>query len=157
PPEGREGGERIPHRECPVLVVVVLGGEGDLLEIVRALRPPSRLAGGLDGGQEQRDQDGDDRDHHPQLDPCEAAGSGFRSAPTHGGSFGWRQVVGGGSGGELPGPVVPATVAGAARDQWGLAGDFAFDSPFFSISCIRFWRAAISGTFDIVPPSTWLG
>jgi hypothetical protein len=52
---------------------------------------------------------------------------------------------------------VPAVVAGAARDQWGSAEGFAVDAPFFSISSMCFWRLAISGTFDVTPPSTSLG
>ena len=46
---------------------------------------------------------------------------------------------------------MPAIVAGSARDQLGLAEGFAFDSPFFSISSMCFWRLAISGTFDVTP------
>ena len=52
--------------------MVVVQGQADLLQVVDALRPPGRLAGGLDGGQQQRDQDRDDRDHHQQLDQREA-------------------------------------------------------------------------------------
>jgi hypothetical protein len=52
---------------------------------------------------------------------------------------------------------VSATVAAAARDQLDLVGDVAFDSPFFNISSMCFWRLAISGTFDVVPPPSWLG
>ena len=100
PPEGREGGERVAHREGPVLVVVVHGGQRDLLEVVRALGASGGLAGRLDGGQQQRDQDRDDRDHHQKLDQREADGSGFRSVRSHGGSSSWKWVVGVGSGGE---------------------------------------------------------
>jgi hypothetical protein len=43
----------------------------DLLQVVDALHPPRRLARRLNGGQEERDQDRDDRDHDQQLDECE--------------------------------------------------------------------------------------
>ena len=58
-------------REASVGALVIGRGKGELLEVVDALRPPSSLAGGLDRGQEQRDQDGDDRDHDEQLDQRE--------------------------------------------------------------------------------------
>ena len=58
------------HREHIVRRVVVVQGEPDLFEIVGALNPPRRLARSLDGRQEQRDQDRDDRDHDQQLDEC---------------------------------------------------------------------------------------
>jgi hypothetical protein len=41
-----------------------LRGQGELLEVVDTPHTPRRL----NGGQEQRDQDGDDRDDHQQLD-----------------------------------------------------------------------------------------
>jgi hypothetical protein len=43
-------------------------GQPNLLEIIRALRPPGRLAGGLDGGKKKGDQNRDDGDDHEQLD-----------------------------------------------------------------------------------------
>ena len=89
-----------PIGNAVVLIVIVLGGQADLLEIVRALGTPRGLARGLDGRQEQRDQDGDDRDHHQQLDQREAAGSGLRSVRSHSGSSSWRQVFGVGNNGE---------------------------------------------------------
>ena len=55
--------------------VVIVQGQPHLLEVVLALRPPGGLAGGLDGGEEQADQDGDDGDDHQQLDQREAAAS----------------------------------------------------------------------------------
>ena len=42
--------------------VVVREGETDLLQVVGALSPASGLTRRLHGGQEQRDQDGDDGD-----------------------------------------------------------------------------------------------
>ena len=55
------------HRECPTGVVVILHCETNLLEIVLALAAPRGFAGGLDGGQQECDQDPDDRDHDKQL------------------------------------------------------------------------------------------
>ena len=54
-------------------VHVVGDGQRDLLEVVDALRAARGLARRLDGRQEERDQDGDDRDHDQKLDQCEAA------------------------------------------------------------------------------------
>jgi len=42
--------------------------QGDLLEVVSALRPASRFPGRLHGRQQQRDQDPDDGDYDQQLD-----------------------------------------------------------------------------------------
>jgi hypothetical protein len=50
-------------------------GQSDLLQVVHALRPPRRLARRLDGGQQQRDQDRGDRNHHQQLDQRETTTS----------------------------------------------------------------------------------
>jgi hypothetical protein len=44
----------------------------DLLQVVRALISPRRLARGLHGRQQQGDEDGDDRNDHQQLDQREA-------------------------------------------------------------------------------------
>ena len=60
---------------------VVVHRQAELLEVVDALRPPRRLAGRLHGGQQQGDQDGDDRDHHQQLDQRETRTP--RSDSTH--------------------------------------------------------------------------
>ena len=53
-------------------VVHGVDGQHDLLDVVGALRPPPRLAGGLDRRQQQRDQQADDRDHDQQFDQREA-------------------------------------------------------------------------------------
>jgi hypothetical protein len=53
--------------------VVIVHGDADLLQVVHALGPPRRLAGGLHGGQEQGDQDGDDRDDDQQFDQGKSA------------------------------------------------------------------------------------
>jgi hypothetical protein len=42
--------------------------QADLLEIIRALRSPGSLARRLNGRQQERDQDADDRNHDQQLD-----------------------------------------------------------------------------------------
>src|SRR5690606_22809087 len=60
---GREGG---------VDIEVVVQSQSDLLEVVLALGAARRLAGLLDGGQQQGDQDGDDGDHYEQFDESEA-------------------------------------------------------------------------------------
>jgi len=59
--------------EGVVGVVIVVERDADLLQVIRAIDPPCRLAGGLHGGQEQGDQDRDDGDHHQELDQREAA------------------------------------------------------------------------------------
>ena len=144
-----EGGERVPHREGLVLVVIVLGGQADLLEVVRALGTSRRLAGGLDGGQEQRDQDGDDRDHHQQLDQREAAGSGLRSVRSHGGSSSWRQVVGVGSGGGVTGPGGAGDRRRSGPGSMGLGGGLRPSIPPSSAS-----RPCASGAWRSRGPST---
>ena len=51
----------------------VLKANTELPEVVDAFRPPGRLAGILHRGENQRRQDGDDRDHHQQFnqgEPC---------------------------------------------------------------------------------------
>ena len=55
----------------PVGALEVERGQAELLEVVHALRAAGRLACRLHGGQEQRDQDRDDRDHDQQFDQCE--------------------------------------------------------------------------------------
>jgi hypothetical protein len=48
--------------------VVIVQRQADLLEVVAALSAAGRLAGLLDGRQQQGDQDRDDRDDHEQFD-----------------------------------------------------------------------------------------
>ena len=60
--------------------MVVVHGQADLLEVVDALGTPGGLAGRLHGGQQQRDQDGDDGDHHQQFDQRERATRTMRIA-----------------------------------------------------------------------------
>src|SRR5262249_52298183 len=49
-----------------------VGGDAELPEVVGAPDPVGRLAGLLDGGEEQADEDADDGDHYQQLDQREA-------------------------------------------------------------------------------------
>jgi hypothetical protein len=44
-----------------------VAGEHQLLDLAQALVTPGRLAGGLDGWQQERHQDADDRNDHQQL------------------------------------------------------------------------------------------
>src|SRR5262245_14800706 len=48
-------------------------GQRHLLQVVLALRAAGRLAGLLDGRQEQPHEHGDDGNHNQELDKCEAA------------------------------------------------------------------------------------
>jgi hypothetical protein len=43
-------------------------GDGDLPEMVLALRPPTGFAGCLDRGEQERDEDADDGDDDEQFD-----------------------------------------------------------------------------------------
>jgi len=62
----------VPHGgEFAVGVVEIVGGQADLVEVVLAAHAVGGLADLLDGGQQQADQDGDDGDHHQQLDQRE--------------------------------------------------------------------------------------
>ena len=48
-------------------LLVVQAAQGDLLEVVPALRLPGGLPRRLHRRQQQRDQDADDRDHHQKF------------------------------------------------------------------------------------------
>src|SRR5262249_28749736 len=61
--------------EGQVDVVEVVGGQGDLLEVVDATRAPGRLAGGLDGRQQQPYEHRDDQDDDQELHQSEGAPS----------------------------------------------------------------------------------
>src|SRR5262245_40463996 len=77
--EGRVG-ERIgmPRRQKLLVVVAVLvDGQRHLVEVILALRPLGGLANLLDGGEEQADQDGDDRNDDKQLDQREPTPPAF--------------------------------------------------------------------------------
>src|SRR5262249_26116535 len=71
------GGERL------VGVVIVMDGQDDLVEVVFALRDGGGLADLLHGRQQHADEDGDDGDHHQQLDQREA-GPAPTTMRTHG-------------------------------------------------------------------------
>ncbi len=58
-------------------VVVVVAGEHELLDVVRALRASCRFSGGLNGRQQQGDQDADDGDHDQQLHEGEAGSASW--------------------------------------------------------------------------------
>src|SRR5262249_53793202 len=58
-------------RQLLVGVVVGVQGEAELLEVILALQAGGGLADLLDGGHEQPDQDGNNGDHHQQLDEGE--------------------------------------------------------------------------------------
>jgi hypothetical protein len=46
---------------------VIDARECDLAQVVFALRSAAGFAGGLDGGEEERDEDADDGDHYQQF------------------------------------------------------------------------------------------
>jgi hypothetical protein len=52
---------------------MVVDRQPDLLQVVGTLHPGSGLPNLLHGWQEQADQDGNDGDHHQQLDQREAS------------------------------------------------------------------------------------
>jgi hypothetical protein len=60
--------------------LVFVQGDAELLEVVDALSPACRFAGGLDGGEQQPDQERDDADYHEELDERERTTSSFREA-----------------------------------------------------------------------------
>ena len=68
--------EGLAHGQAADGVDIVVGRQGELLEVVGALHAPGGLAGRLDGGQQQRDQDAGDGDDHQQFDQGEAAREG---------------------------------------------------------------------------------
>src|SRR5262249_12875097 len=69
------GGDAVARHEGLERVVIVVGGDGQLVQVVAAR---GRRGGGphlLHGGYEQADEDGDDGDHHQQLDQRETGGA----------------------------------------------------------------------------------
>ena len=50
---------------------IVMNRQAQLLHVVDALRPPRRLTSGLNGGEQQGNQNRDDRNHHQELDQRE--------------------------------------------------------------------------------------
>ena len=81
---GLPGRHPFDRRHLAVNAVVVVDGDAHLVEIVAALRCARGLADFLDGGDEQADQDGDDRDHHQQLDQREGPSPDEPSQSRHG-------------------------------------------------------------------------
>src|SRR5262249_16744982 len=81
PPDGRLAADIVrdrvptppPCREVVVGAVVVVEGQADLLELVRALHARGGLADLLHGRQHQADERGDDGDYYQQLNEREAA------------------------------------------------------------------------------------
>ena len=59
------------HRQHAVGRFVVVGRETPLFDVVAATHPGGRFADLLDGGEQQADQNGDDRDHHQEFDQRE--------------------------------------------------------------------------------------
>jgi hypothetical protein len=64
------------------------GGQADLLEVVGTLHAGGRLADLLHGRQQQSDEDGDDGDHHQQLDEGERTPGAKDPDEWHGASCG---------------------------------------------------------------------
>jgi len=56
--------------ECVVGVMVRVGGQHDLLQIVGAFHASSRFTGRLNRGKQQRDQNADDGNDDEQFDKC---------------------------------------------------------------------------------------
>jgi len=54
-------------REMPLGLLVLREGQGDLFQVVLALRPPCAFPGRLHCRQQEGDQDADDRDDHQQF------------------------------------------------------------------------------------------
>src|SRR5439155_24944124 len=80
-----------PRREVLAVIgegsLVVLGvadaGKADLLEVAGALHLLRLTAGPVQGRQEDRDQDRDDRDDHEELDQREPVGRSESVSPLH--------------------------------------------------------------------------
>src|SRR5262249_26650869 len=98
-------------RQLLVGVVVGVHGQAELLEVVLALQAGGGLAHLLDGGHEQADQDGNNGDHHQQLDegeppkadthswppsegPWGLDDEGMAPAPARTGATGWKNRTG---------------------------------------------------------------
>ncbi len=70
--------------------MVVVQCQAKLFQVVAALAAAGGFAGLLHGGQQQRDQDRDDRDHDEQFDQSEPATTGSGHELVHAISFGKR-------------------------------------------------------------------
>src|SRR5262249_21718870 len=71
----------VPGGEAVHAVVVAVQGKADLLQVVLTLHSGGGLADLLHGGQQQADEDGDDGDHHQQLDQREGTADVHRVIP----------------------------------------------------------------------------
>ncbi len=71
-----------PDRERPEGIVVTVQRESNLLQIVRTLASPCRLASGLYRRQKQSDQDADDGNDHQEFDQRKAVTAPRRNATT---------------------------------------------------------------------------
>src|SRR5262249_8829764 len=69
--------------------VVIVQRDADLLEVVRTRRAVGGLAHLLDGGHQQADEDGNDGDHHQQLDQRETGPTS--SCRNHGRTLSWEE------------------------------------------------------------------
>src|SRR5260370_887411 len=69
---GEAGGqvEAVADGEGAVEVVIVVQGKAQLLQVIHALRPPRGLPSRLYGGEQQGDEDRDDGDDNQKLDQC---------------------------------------------------------------------------------------
>ncbi len=63
------------RRELFVRIVIVVRGDAQLPCVVQARGPACCFAGCLNGWQQQRDQDADDRYHNKQLDQGKGRGT----------------------------------------------------------------------------------
>lgn len=66
-------GHMIRARKRVVYIVIIVTGERDLFDSVRAVHASSRLSGRLHRGEQKRDQDSDDRYDHEKFDQSKAA------------------------------------------------------------------------------------
>ena len=88
---GRVLAELASRRKRVVGVDVAEDRQGDVVHVALALGTAAGLAGRLDGGQEEPDQDADDADHHQQLDQCETLAA-MSTTGIHERSFHGREV-----------------------------------------------------------------
>ena len=70
----------ITRRKRARCTFVGMQGHAELLEVIDALGAPGSFAGGLNGGQQQGDQDADDADDHEQFDQSEGKSLFHRAA-----------------------------------------------------------------------------
>ena len=74
----------LPHRprqRIAILVRIQMNGQGKLPEVVEALSPIGLFFASDQGRQQQRGEDGNDRDDHEQFDQCEGGAPLHRMYP----------------------------------------------------------------------------